>query len=157
MKKVVLTEEQAKKLMGKVVSEQFRDDGRYHERVKCNILANPKMTFKGHEIDWIDDVEFDLSFLIDIEARSFGIKSISVYGFTGPESIEIDVSYFPNESHDTVTETVEIKLDWDNVVVDDDANLGYIGVSPDVELELKNDENGNLIAWGGPQISVNSL
>jgi len=147
MKKIILTEEQSKKLMDKIISEQYADNDRYSQEVRCS-FGYHKKTFKGYDIDWIDDGRFNLSFRIDMEARSYGIKGISVYDFQGPEEIDIIVTYYPEgQDDDSIDEEMIIRPDWSNVNTDE-ADIGWIGIDQDIEMDLTNDESGNLIAAG---------
>jgi len=146
MKKIVLHETQADNLMNKLVSEQFADSDRYSQKVSCSFSYHKK-TFKGHEIEWIPNTKFNVSFRIDMEVRSFGIKGISVYGFQGPEDIDIDVTYYPEGSEDPIEEEITIHLDWSKVITDE-AYIGWIGIDQEIEMDLANDEEGNLISTG---------
>jgi len=144
MKKIVLGESQVDKLMSKLVSEQYAGSDRYSQEVRCSFEYHKK-TYKGNEIDWIADGRFNLSFRIDMEARSYGIKGISVYDFQGPEEIEILVTYYPEGSEDPIDEEILIRPDWSKVNTDE-ADIGWIGIDQDIEMDLINDESGNLIA-----------
>ena len=48
-------------------------------------------------------------------------------------------------SDDSVDETVVVPLNWDNVVIDKDENLGYIGIGDIIQISLKNDESGKIV------------
>lgn len=147
MKKVIINEKQAKKLMGKLISEQYTDDDRYRQEVTCQ-FGYHGLTYKGGEIDWIPDATMTVSFRIDMEARSYGIKSISVYDFQGPSEVVVPVTYYPEGSDDSVDEDVVIKLNWDDVTTDDAVDVGWIGIDNVVEVELSVDESGNFISKG---------
>jgi len=147
MKKVILNETQVDKLMNKLVSEQITENNRYRQEVSCS-FGYHKKTFKGHEIDWIPDTKFNVSFRIDMEARSFGIKGVIVHDFQGPEEIETYVTYYPEGSEDPIDEDLMIRIDWSNAQTDDLADIGWIGIDQDIEIDLTNDESGNLVATG---------
>jgi len=148
MKKVILNETQVDKLMNKLVSEQITENNRYSQEVSCSFGFSKRTTFKGHEIDWIPDTKFNVSFRIDMEARSFGIKGITVHDFQGPEAIDINVTYYPEGSEDPIDEEMMIYIDWTNVQTDDLADIGWIGIDQDIEMDLINDESGNLVVGG---------
>jgi hypothetical protein len=141
MKKIILTENQLQKVESQIIKESA--DYKFQETVKFDIDYYG-VTYKGEEIDWVDDVQFDITFLIDMEYRRYGIKSISVYGFTGPDSVEIEIT---PRVDDADSETVTLPLRWnddDFVQTEEREDLGWIGVDNDATLKLANDENGNL-------------
>lgn len=144
MKKIIVTEEQSKKLVSKMLSEQYRDNDRYSQKVKVD-FDYYKLMYKGQEVDWIpSDQEITVSYRIDLEYREYGIKSISVYDFAGPESIDVPITYYPEGSEDSEDDYVEIRLDWDGVETEE-ADLGYIGIDGVIQIALENDETGNIV------------
>ena len=156
MKKIVLTEKQSKKLVNKLINEQARswhdlihDDGRQHVEVECD-FDYYHLTYKGGQIDDILKNKLNISFLVEPEWRSYGIKSISVYDIRGPEEIELEIAYYPANSgrdDDSVEEGFNLKLDWDNMLqTEDDETLGWFGVSNEMSIELANDGQGGLVA-----------
>jgi len=147
MKKIVLKEDQVDKLMNKIVSEQFLNQGKYEQEVKCS-FGYHNITYKGTEIDWIPDVNFKVFFDIDMEARSYGINNIGIYRVRGPEEIELEVTYYADGSDEPIEEEVRLRLDWSNVDVERDANIGWIGLDSDMEIELTNREDGSFAAVG---------
>ena len=144
MKKIIVNEEQAKFLVDKIVSEQFLTDNRYSQEVKCS--------FNYHGLTWIEDpieevadTKFNVTFTIDIEAKSYGINGILVGNVRGPEEITADIIIF-NEAIDDIDTypDVTFKLNWDDVVVENDANIGWIGIDDDIEMDLV--QVGNRVA-----------
>lgn len=144
MKKIVLKESQVDKLVGKMVSEQITANGRYRQEVKIDFYYHD-VTYQGHKIDWIPDTQEILTFEIDMEARSYGIKGVSVYAIRGPEEIALSMSYYPSDNDNEQEVELILRPDWEIAEVSTDENLGWIGVSQDVEMELKNDEQGNIV------------
>jgi hypothetical protein len=160
MKKVIITEEQASKLVKQVTNEQTRSihdlihsDPDIHtvEIRKCNFYYH-NLKYKGQEIDDVNlGWKFDLKYRVDVEWRSYGIKGISVYDFRGPDKMDLTISYYspedPENMGDTIDETIELPVNWDAVVVtEEDDELGYYGVdNNDVEVHLINDQQGNII------------
>lgn len=142
MKRILNEIKRMQELAG-VINENI-DSDRYS--MDCEVdLDNYGVTYKGKEIDWLKSDNMRLSFLIDIEARSWGIKYISVYDVKGPSELEFTVAYFPDETNDSIEEYVKIPLDWDKVKMEKDDGLGYIGIDSKVRIDLTNDNNGNLI------------
>ena len=147
MKKIIITESQSKKVMGKILSEQLAPEERYSQEVNCS-FGYHKLTYKGHEIDWIPDTKFRVSFTIYVDAREYGIKDIGVMNVRGPEAIDVLVTYYPEGSDDHVEEDVVINLNWDDVKVDHDADIGWIGIDQDIEMDLDQTPDGGLICGG---------
>lgn len=147
MKKIIVTEEQSKKLVDKIISEQYAGSDRFSQNVKIEFDYH-NLTYKGQEVDWIpSNYQIRVSFRIDLEYREYGIKTISVYDFQGPEEIEVPVTYYPEGSEDSIDEDVLIKLDWSNVQTEE-TDIGWIGIGDTIQVELSNDEDGNLVNRG---------
>lgn len=146
MKKIILTEEQTQKLMTNVINEKYPDEDQFYEQVTCDFSYHGAK-FKGGEINDILKPQFTITYNIDVDYRSYGIKEISVYNIQGPNEIEAEIQYYPPDSDDYVEDILKLRLNWDNMVVtNEDQNMGYIGVHQDIEIELINDEQGNLVA-----------
>lgn len=148
MKKIILTESQTKKLMKKVINERYLDDERNHMTVNCD-FGYHGVTYKGGEIDDIGKIAFDVSYEIDMEWRSYGIKGISVGQFQGPKYVELEITYFPagtNPNDDSIEEIITLPLDWTNLVnTNNNEELGYFGMDDDLDIILANDQQGNII------------
>ena len=139
MKKIVLDETQADKLMNKLVSEQITENGRYRQEVRCSFdYHNVKWGDNpdtNEIVDWIDDVKFNVSFAIDMEGKSYGIKGVTVGRVWGPEEIDVDVTVIEGDNQDTYS-NITLKPNWHNVVVEYDADIRWIGIEPYIEMEL---------------------
>ena len=103
MKKIVLTTEQMDKINEYVSSEgetnelnEGMGDNRYEMKCELDFIYSSGLTFKGQEIEDIENLEYTVSYLIDSEHRSWGIKSISVYDVQGPEELELYIQYYPD-------------------------------------------------------------
>lgn len=150
--KVILNEDQLKKLT-KNLKEDITTDDTYKREVKVDFLYNyDKFSFKGYEIDGIESNEsVSLTFLIDMNIKSWGIKDLSLYGIKGPETLNIRVDYYGENSEEarwkTDYEYVDINLDW-NKLETDSTNKGIITVGDTLEITLVNDENGDIVVSG---------
>ena len=141
MKKIVITESQYKKI-GKLISEQ--EDNRYGREVEVNIEAYG-VTYKGQEINDVTSGSIRLSYLIEQEHRSWGIKGISLYDIKGPEILEVDIDYYTDEDN-TADETIQLQLDWSNVVeTENEESQGVVTVGNEITISLVNDTNGNIV------------
>lgn len=119
----------------------------YSNEVKVNVNAY-QATINGNEIDWVEASSIKLSYLIDIEAREWGIKGISLYAIEGPSEVELEVSYYPNGSEDPEQITVTMPLNWEDVNKEEESGTGFITVGEEVEVQLANNEKGELYVSG---------
>jgi hypothetical protein len=150
MKKIVLTEIQAKKLMSKVIKEQedyTLGDGRFHIMADCD-FNDYHTTYKGGEISDIARVKFDISYLIDISHEKHGISDIRIYDIKGPSTVKTIIEYYPltNEpdNDNLVKESIVIPLDWKKLDIDKDYEMEYFGVDKDVTVYVIDDRQGGL-------------
>jgi len=142
MANIIITENQLKGLTKKL-NEDSSSDNKY--RMSCKVDLNYfGSKFKGKEINDISVSEMTLTFSIDMEGRSYGIKDISVYNVQGPSEFELEVDYYNDEGDDTDIETITLPLNWDNVTMEKDDELSYIGIGSTIQIDLINDENGEL-------------
>lgn len=154
MKKIILTESQIKRLK-RNLNEYYDNSDQYE--TKCKVTCESyDLNYKGNEINYIDG-GYDIRVLcnIEIEARSWGIKNIGIYNITGPTEYEIEVNYYLNDDGDSKTERVPIKLNWDNIEIEEERS-GLICVGDEITLKLKNDESGNIVC-GGITVPVYTL
>ena len=79
-----------------------------------------------------------VSFDIDVEYKSWGIKGIALYNIQGVESIEAEIEYYYGESDDDVrTATIPVKLDWENALrVENESGTGLVTIDNEVEITL---------------------
>jgi hypothetical protein len=135
------------KQLTKNLKEDMSTGGKY--RMECKVDLNYYgAKFKGFDVDDISTSNMFLTFDIDMEARSYGIKDISVYNVQGPSEIELEVLYFPNENEDSVDEVITLPLNWDNIEMEKDDELSYIGIGEMIQIDLINNENGELVVDG---------
>ena len=141
MKKIILTENQLQKVESQIIKES--SDYKFEETVKFDVDYYG-VKFKGQDIDWVVAPEVNITFNIDLDYRRYGIKSVSVYNFRGPDSIELEIT---PQTEDGEEETVVLPLRWNDsefVQTEESDHIGYIGVDNDASLKLANDSNGNL-------------
>lgn len=153
MTKIILTESQLKALAKNLNEDSM--NGKY--RMECEVDVNYfGAKYKGLEIDDITTSNMTLTFDIDMEGRSWGIKDISVYNVQGPSEIEVEVVYYPEEGEDSVDETITIPINWENVDMQKDDELSYIGIGRDIQIDLTNNESGELV-FDGVIVNYNSI
>lgn len=153
MTQIIVTETQLKNLTRRLNEDSM--DSKY--RMECEVDLNYfGAKYKGLEIDDITTSNMTLTFDIDMEGRSWGIKDISVYNVQGPSEIEVEVVYYPEEGEDSVDETITIPINWENVDMQKDDELSYIGIGRNIQIDLTNNENGELV-FDGVIVNYNSI
>jgi hypothetical protein len=154
MKKIILTEDQAGKLINKVsnVENPYElSDGRYHQKAKLDFnFYRSKMKYKGGEIDDIYEYEIDISFLIKIEDDIQGIKGLKIYDVRGPKQIETEITYFPwdaeqNGDEDPISEKITFDIPWRSIKFEEDYTLEYFGIGNKIILYLQNSPDEGLM------------
>ena len=140
MKKIILTENQLD-MIRKRLNEGVSDN--YSREIEVNIYAGNSL-YKGNEINDISRYNMTLSYNIDIEARQWGIKDISLYGISGPGELELEIDYYVDDSN-TDSDVITIPLDWDKLETESNSGEGVITIGDTLDIDLTNDENGNLV------------
>jgi len=138
--KLRITEGQLERIKSQITEQ---GGNRYNREVNVTFNAY-NATYKGKEINDILPMKVRLSYNIDIEGRSWGIKGISLYGITGPSEIEAEIEYFIDDDN-TDTVTIPMKLNWELAVTEIEKGMGGFSVGDEVEIELVNDAEGNLV------------
>lgn len=138
--KLKLTESQFDRLKANL--SESGNDNSYSREVKAAINYYGGVLYKGMEINDIVSAKIRLSYTIDIEARSWGIKYITLGNISGPSEIEAEIEYYIDNDN-TSSDMITLQLDWSKLTTDVNRN-GLISVGDEVEINLKNDENGNL-------------
>lgn len=141
MKKIILTEDQMDLLRK---NAQREDERRYRRDVKIDVESY-RVTYKGMEINDITaGYNPTLTYLIEQEHRSWGIKDISLYDIKGPEGIEIEVEYWVDNDN-TETETLSLPIVWDSVETDTQTGHGVVTIGDTLVVSLKNNESGEIV------------
>jgi len=138
---IILRESKIEMIEKQVIKESHSP--KFEEQIKFDVDYYD-LIYKGKKINWVEKPEFDVTFLIDMEYRRYGIKSISVYGFSGPDSIELEIT---SQIDDADPETIVLPLRWndDNFVqTEEGSEMGWIGIDNEAVISLANDANGDL-------------
>jgi len=139
MSKFIFTESQLK-LIKRNLNEGHLDTNDDYEVGDCEITLYGNVRYNGREIDDISTPQINFKFNIDMEVKGYGITEIFPYNPSGPSEIELEVSY-DGENEDIIT----IPLDWENVNEEKSGDIGWIGYENQIEIYLKNDENGDIV------------
>lgn len=178
MKKVIITEQQAKDLVSNIkeqvpdmrAMEYSMNDGRY--RMKCEFRLdyeytdNPSIVFKGGEITDMNHAYGEVSFAIEIDHKSYGIGGIKIRDIRGPNVVKSKITYLPPgakyEDEDyfnkRIEEEVSIPLNWRNVQIENDGatyhDMNYYGVYKEIDVRIQPDGKGG-IEGGRMEIIIN--
>lgn len=156
MKKIILTEQQAGKLISRISDGETTtelSDGRYHQKAKIDFNyygGQGTKTYKGGEIDDIYEYEIDVSFLIKIDDDIQGIKGLQIYDVRGQKEIETEITYFPwdyddNSDDDPITEKITFTIPWRSIEFDEDYSMEYFGIGDRIGFRLQNTPDGGLM------------
>jgi hypothetical protein len=137
--KIRITESQLERLRTNLNEEPL--DDKYVREVEAKFYQG---TYKGYEINDISPIKVRVSFSIDIEMKSWGIRDINLGGITGPSEVEVEVNYYIDNDN-TEDAYLTIPLDWSKLITEKDSNSGIITVSDEVEIYLMENEEGNLV------------
>jgi len=141
--KIKLTEGQVQRL--KHIFEGQED--KYNTQVEVSFLTSEDFNFP-YEINDIISTNMRVSFDIDVEYKSWGIKGISLYNIQGPESVEAEIEFYGenyNENDDDIRiETFSVKLDWEKALtVEEESGTGLVTINNQVQVTLAgNTETG---------------
>jgi len=140
MKKIILTENQLK-MVKKQVTEGAIGNERYGRDVSVSV-GTYGAKINGNDIDWAVCSDMKVTYLIEMEHRSWGIKGISLYSIQGPSEIELTITPQVEDGEDI---EITVPLNWENVEEETQEGEGVITIGNEIELSLGNDENGNII------------
>ncbi len=145
MAKFKLTENQLDRVKKTILTEQ--NDNTYSREILVSFSSNSNQRYDGMIIDDVDSwtKKINVTYVIEQEHRSWGIKNISLYNIKGPESIEVEMTLYPEGSDEPVTKEVTIPLDWENnLSISNEEGKGLITVGDVVNIIVYVGEN-NLI------------
>lgn len=156
MKKIKLSEKQMKMISEFVLNEtdsteevvnESLDNDRYVQECTVDFNFGSDLKFEGNEVSDIESIDMKVTFLIEVEHKSWGIKSIYLYDIQGPEEIDIylDVYEEGDDDFNPTEKTSTLKLEWGGVDIEDNSGQGMIGIDRNVEIDLENDSEGNII------------
>jgi hypothetical protein len=140
MKKIILTENQLD-MIKKHINEGAIGGDRYERRVKVDVETYG-VKINGEEIDWAICGEMTLTYLIEMEHKSWGIRDISLYDIQGPSEIEIEVTPQVEDAEDVY---LTLPFDWSNVETESETSESVITVGDEIIIKLGNNENGEII------------
>lgn len=140
MKKIILTENQLN-MVKKHINEGAIGGDRYERRVKVYVETYG-VKVDGNDIDWATCGDMTLSYLIEMEHKSWGIRDISLYDIQGPSEIEMEVTPQVEDGEDVY---LNLPFDWSNVEKETETEEGVITIGNEITIKLGNNENGEII------------
>ena len=128
-------------MVKKHVTESAVGNERYGREVSVSV-GTYGAKINGEDIDWAVCSDMKVSYLIEMEHRSWGIKGISLYSIQGPSEIELTITPQVEDADDI---DITVQLNWENVEEETQEGEGVITIGNEIELSLGNDESGNII------------
>ena len=128
-------------MVKKHVTEGAVGNERYGREVSVSV-GTYGAKINGEDIDWAVCSDMKVSYLIEMEHRSWGIKGISLYSIQGPSEIELTITPQVEDADDI---DITVQLNWENVEEETQEGEGVITIGNEIELSLGNDESGNII------------
>ena len=140
MKKIVLTENQLN-MVKKHISESAVGGDDYTRNVSVHVETYGTK-INGDDIDWATCGEMSLTYRIEMEHRSWGIKDISLYGIQGPAEVELTITPQVEDGEDIY---INVPLNWENIEQETQEGEGVVTIGNEIDMVLGNDESGNVI------------
>lgn len=125
----------------KLLKEQSGDN-QFTAEVTVDIVFDEGAVYEGKKLKYrfySNIFTMKVNYLIDMELRSWGLKSVAVYAPSGEPDIEFDIEVATGERD---TETIHFKsaIDWSKVDIErEDGEEGFL-INPHT-IELQFDKN----------------
>lgn len=145
MAKFKLTEDQLDRVKKTVLTEQ--NDNTYSREIELSFGVNHEQRFNGSEIEEITAYsnKIKLSYVIEMDVRSWGVKDISLYNIKGPEYVDAEVTFYPEGSDDPITKEITVPLDWENYLSTNEIDgKGIITIGDELQVTVYFGEGGNI-------------
>jgi hypothetical protein len=142
--KVALSQKQIETIK-RHLNEDINSD-RYERKVKVSVGCPSGYQYDGMILDDVSTYydEMRLTFLIEQEHRSWGIKDISIYDIQGYDEIEVELHLYAEGSDEPTIKEVMIPLDWSTLNVESEKSNGVITVG-DVLQIIVHVQDGKLV------------
>jgi len=135
MGKIVISENQYKNLQ-KMINEDVNN--RYERVVKVNVGIGGSPRYEDMTLDDITTYydEMRLTYLIEQEHRSWGIKNISLYDIQGNDEIEVELHLYPDNSNEPIIKEVKIPLDWSKLETSTNQGEGVVTIGDRLDIRF---------------------
>lgn len=141
---MIITESQLNKINDllsekKVITED--SNNRYERKVEVSVGTNGTYRYENMVVDEITTYfdEMRLTYLIEQEHRSWGIKGISLYDIQGYDEIEVELYLYPensNDANDMIKKEVKVPLDWSTLNVDTHDGEGVVTIGNRLDISI---------------------
>lgn len=125
----------------KLLKEQSGDN-QFTAEVTVDIVFDEDAVYEGRQLKYrfySNVTTMKVNYLIDMELRSWGLKSVTVYAPSGEPDIEFNIELVTGE-RDTETITFKGVIDWSKVDIErEDDEEGFL-INPHT-IELQYDKN----------------
>jgi len=136
---MIITENQLN-MLKKQINEGAVGGDRYQRIVKVNVETYD-VKVNGEDIDWVTCGDIRLTYLIEMEHRSWGIKDVSLYDIQGPSEIEIEITPQVEDAKDVY---LNLPFDWSNVETETETGESVVTIGDEITIRLANNENGEI-------------
>jgi hypothetical protein len=135
MGKIVISENQYKNLQ-KMITEDVNN--RYERVVKVNVGIGGSPRYENMTLEDITTYydEMRLTYLIEQEHRSWGIKNISLYDIQGNDEIEVELHLYPDNSNEPIIKEVKIPLDWSKLETSTNQGEGVVTIGDRLDIRF---------------------
>jgi hypothetical protein len=135
MGKIVISENQYKNLQ-KMITEDVNN--RYERVVKVNVGIGGSPRYENMTLDDITTYydEMRLTYLIEQEHRSWGIKNISLYDIQGNDEIEVELHLYPDNANEPIIKEVKIPLDWSKLETSTNQGEGVVTIGDRLDIRF---------------------
>ncbi len=142
MKKIILTESQLDMVKNSIKSE---DEVRFRNEVIINIGGSGG-NYNGLIVDDVRSYskKMTLSYLIDIDYRSWGIENIYLHDIKGPSEIDVILECYQEDSDEMIEKEVTIPLDWEKLYTETYDNQRLVTTNDNINITLYFRENDNI-------------
>jgi hypothetical protein len=135
MGKIVISENQYKNLQ-KMITEDVNN--RYERVVKVNVGIGGSPRYENMTLEDITTYynEMRLTYLIEQEHRSWGIKNISLYDIQGNDEIEVELHLYPDNSNEPIIKEIKIPLDWSKLETSTNQGEGVVTIGDRLDIRF---------------------
>ncbi len=119
------------------LNENINND-RYERVVKVNVGIGGSPRYENMTLEDITTYfdEMRLTYLIEQEHRSWGIKDISLTDIQGYNEIEVELHLYPDNSDEPIIKEVKIPLDWSKLEKNTIKGDGFITVGDRLDIRF---------------------
>ncbi len=136
MKKMLITENQLNMIKSSL-NENINNE-RYERVVDVNVGIGGSPRYENMTLEDIttDYNQMRLTYLIEQEHRSWGIKYISLTDIQGPDEIEVELHLYPDGSDDPTIKEVKIPLDWSKLEKNTNRGDGFVSIGDRLDIRF---------------------